>query len=473
MSDTSIPANHSQQVVTRTGLSLFVILAGSFLAPLLIHSSTLAIPTVAEDLKLNAEVISWFTLMQVLGSVCLVLPAGKLSDIYGRKRIFAIGTLISGLACMLAGSAQCASMLLISRCMQGIGGAFIFAAALALVSSIPPPEQKARVMGVYIAVAYLGIVVGPLFGGVMLHYINWRWVFYLPGLMLLLIGLLGVFALKWEQYGDRNARLRFLDTSLYMASLGLIALSVFKTQSLQGQFLLLTGLLAFAGFCWFQTRRRDPLLQVSLFVNNPVFTILVVTHFLAYAALLALPFTLTLYLQYVQSIDAQTTGLILISQAAFTAVVAPASGWLAARFRVRTLLIAGSMILFIGALFFTQLDANSSVWVVLAGLSLVGLAVGVSDTQVINTALSTVDPQKLGSASATLNGLRTMGGFVGVGVVSFLMSHYLGAREIVPALYPQLLKMLQAYFYIGACLIFMAFSFLLLGIWYRSRRRSS
>jgi len=473
MSDTSIPANHSQQVVTRTGLSLFVILAGSFLAPLLIHSSTLAIPTVAEDLKLNAEVISWFTLMQVLGSVCLVLPAGKLSDIYGRKRIFAIGTLISGLACMLAGSAQCASMLLISRCMQGIGGAFIFAAALALVSSIPPPEQKARVMGVYIAVAYLGIVVGPLFGGVMLHYINWRWVFYLPGLMLLLIGLLGVFALKWEQYGDRNARLRILDTSLYMASLGLIALSVFKTQSLQGQFLLLTGLLAFAGFCWFQTRRRDPLLQVSLFVNNPVFTILVVTHFLAYAALLALPFTLTLYLQYVQSIDAQTTGLILISQAAFTAVVAPASGWLAARFRVRTLLIAGSMILFIGALFFTQLDANSSVWVVLAGLSLVGLAVGVSDTQVINTALSTVDPQKLGSASATLNGLRTMGGFVGVGVVSFLMSHYLGAREIVPALYPQLLKMLQAYFYIGACLIFMAFSFLLLGIWYRSRRRSS
>ncbi len=432
------------------------------------HSSTLSIPSVATDLRLDAEVVSWFTLMQVLGSACFVLPAGKLSDIYGRKRIFAVGALISGVACMIGGSAQFASALLLSRCMQGIGAAFIFASALALVSSIPPPEQRARVMGIYVAVAYLGIVIGPLFGGFMLNHFSWRWVFFVPGFMLLTIGFLGIFALSWEHYGDRSARLRLLDTSLYMASLGLIAISVFNTHAFEGQLLLLAGLLAFAGFCWFQTRRRDPLLQVSLFIDNPVFTILVFTHFLAYAALLALPFTLTLYLQYVQSIDAQTTGLILTSQAAFTAMIAPTSGWLAARFRVRTLLVAGFMIMFIGMLFFTQLDTESSIWGVVLGLSLVGLAVGISDTQVINTALSTVDAKRLGSASATLNGLRTMGGFAGIGLVSYLMSRYLGEQEIVPALYPQLLKMLQAYFYVGACLVFLAFSLLLVGIWKRS-----
>lgn len=444
-----------------------MILAGSFLAPLLMHSTTLAIPSMAADLRLTAETVSLLTLVHILSSACMVLPAGKLADIYGRRKIFSIGTLISGCACLLGGFAESSLALLAARGLQGTGGAFIFASALALVNSIPPPQHKARVMGVYIAVAYLGIVVGPLFGGYVLAHTDWRWVFLLPGIALLATGFIGATCLSWERYGPRNTRLRWLDTSLYVLSLSLIAVSVFNTGAWFGQLMLLAGLLAFWGFCWFQTKRKDPLLQVTLFLHNPVFALLGTANFLTYSAILALSFTLTLYSQYILGLDALTTGWLLISQALLTALVAPLSGYLTERFEIKNLLLVGFSIMVVGMLCFAVLEPTSTVWLVIIGLAMVGLSIGIVDTQIIHTALNSVTHDQLGSASATLNGLRSMGGFVGIGIVSFLMSQYLGRQEIVPALYPQLYEMLHVYFIVAALLIVIALLLLIIGLFKR------
>lgn len=449
--------------ITRIGLSLIVILAGSFLAPLLMQSVTLAIPSMALDLALNAQAVSLLTLGQVLCSACTVLPAGKLADKYGRRRVYACGTLVSGLACLLGASATSATVVIAARSLQGVGGALIFASALALVNSIPPPQHKARVMGIYIAIAYFGIVVGPPFGGLVLSVASWRWVFLIPGVLLLITGLVGLLGLSWERYGDRQTRLRAIDTSLYVLALSLIAVSVFNMNAVSGRLTLLVGVLAFAGFCWFQSQRRDPLLQVALFKHNAVFTVMGSTYFLVYSAILSLAFTLTLYLQYLLGIDALATGWILLSQALMTALVAPASGWLGERFKVHHLLLFGTTLMVLGIACFTTLEIGQPVWIVVLGLGLVGTSVGVMDTQIINAALNSVASKDLGSASATLNGLRTMGGFVGVGLVSFLMSQYLGKQEIIPALYPALSKMLHSYFIISTVLVSFALALVVWG----------
>jgi len=459
--------------ITRLGLSMFVILAGSFVIPLLINSSTLAIPAMALELRLDAKTISWFTLLQVLGSASLVLPAGKLADIYGRKHILCVGLIIAGIACIFGGAATTGIELMIGRCLQGIGGAFVFGSALALVSSVPPPEQKAKVMGVYVAIAYLGVVTGPLFGGFVVDNLNWRWVFYVPGVALLSIALIGWVMLDWERYGDRQTRLRFLDTVIYMTALSVMAFAAFSANTLNGQLLLLVGVLMFAAFCWFQTKRRDPLLQVTLFMHNPVYAILGITHFLAYSAILVLPFALTLYLQYIKGISAQTTGVVLISQAIVTALVAPTTGWFAERFRARSILLSGMLITLIAISCFYALSIETQLWQIIFGLGLIGLGVGVTDSQLIHVALNSVDEKLLGSASATLNGLRTMGGLVGMAIMSFLMNSYLGQQEIVPELYPDLLALLQQFFNIAISLIFISFSFLIYGIYRRAASRQS
>ena len=153
---------NSPQPITRIGLSMVVILVGSFIAPLLLHSSTLAIPIIATELRLTADMISLFTLLNVLGNALLILPAGKFADIYGRRKLYCVGVFIAMAACFFSATAGNAFILLLGRFLQGAGGAFIFASSLALVNSIPPEDQKAKLMGIYIAVAYLGVVVGPL-----------------------------------------------------------------------------------------------------------------------------------------------------------------------------------------------------------------------------------------------------------------------------------------------------------------------
>jgi len=461
----------NQQSIERIGLSLFVILTGSFLAPLLMHSSTLAIPAIATELRLDAEALSWFTLLNVLGNACLILPAGKLADIYGRRRLFCIGLLISGLSCVLGGMAISSDMILAGRLLQGVGGAFIFGSSMALVSGIPPENQKARVMGIYIAICYMGIVAGPLFGGAILKYLHWRWVFHIPGAILLTTCVVGFGMLNWERYGDRNTRLRLLDTSLYMGSLILIALAVFKTSQLSGQLMMLFGILLFAGFCWFQSKRRDPLLQVTLFRDNPVYATLGITHLLSYSGILGLPFVATLYLQYIKAIDPQTTGVILLVQALFTAIVAPAGGWMSQRFRVRSILMFGMLVLLAGMVGFATLHANSSLWHIVLALSSVGVAVGLVDTHLLRICLASVEERLLGSASATLNGLRTVGGFIGIGIISYLMGSTIGKREISPELYPALMNVLHNFFIVASILTFFALALLCIAIRIRSRKQ--
>lgn len=461
--------NPQQQPITRTGLSLSVILIGSFMAPLLMYSSTLAIPTIAQEMHLDAEVISWFSLLNMLGSALLVLPAGKLADIYGRRRMFCIGITLAAIACLLSGFAQNSGMLLLGRFLQGVGGAFTFGSSVALVSSIPPKKHKAKAMGFYLAVCYLGLVAGPLIGSLILEHLNWRWVFHIPTVILSITAMAGFVLINWERYGDSTTRLRLLDTGLYMASLIMLAFAVFRTHEMIGQLLLALGTASFLGFCWFQTKRRDPLLQIKLFRDNSIFATLGLTHFFYYCAIMAMSVIITLYLQYIKGLDAQTTGIILISQALLTAIFAPLGGWLSDKVRVRYLLLTGVSLITLAMLILTSIDFNTPTSTIVIALAMTGIGVAITDTQLFNTALGSVDDKLLGSASATLNGLRSMGGLVGIGVMSFLMGRHLGKQELVPDLYPELLSVLQQFFVFASVVTVVSLGSLSIGIWLRSR----
>lgn len=461
MSDNpSASKEHNEDTISRLGLSLFLILFGSFLAPLLMHSSTLAIPAIAKEMKLTADIVSWFTLAQVLTSACFVLPAGKLSDRFGRRRMFTLGLTICCVACFIGGASFNGYMILVARGLQGMGGALIFAAAVALLVSVPPEDQKVRVMGIYISVAYVGMVSGPLFGGLLIQHVDWRWVFYIPGILFFILSFIGFSFIHWERYGDKATRIRLLDVSLYVVALLLVAFGVFDAANLKGQSLIAIGVVSFAAFCWFQSKRRDPLLQVKLFTQSRTFTILGFAHFLAYASILALPFTLTLYLQFIKDIDAQTTGFILLVQALCTSIVAPSAGWLSARLRPRYLIFGGTILFVVACCMLANLSPLTPVWSVALAIGLIGVGVGVMDAPIFHTSMSTVSNDLLGSASATMNGLRTMGGFVGIGIISYLMGVHLNNTPIEPEVYPQLMLVIEQFFI--TCLGFASLSLALL-----------
>ncbi len=467
----SKPVVSQHAAIDHLGLSLLIILVGSFIAPLLMHSSTLAIPAIAADLRLSAEQVSSFTLMQMLGSVIFVLPAGKLADKFGRRRLFCLGLFVASASSAIAGVAVTDWMMIGSRVLGGVGAALIFASAVALLMSVPPEEQKVKVMGIYISVAYLGIVLGPVFGGVVLEYLHWRWVFLVPSAVLFVLAVIGIKALRWERYGDRNTRLRFLDFFLYATSLSVLAVGVFDAGEPRGQLLLAMGLLFFGAFCWFQTKRRDPLLQVGLFTQNRTFLILGSSVFLLYLSVMALPFTLTLYFQYLRGIDAKTTGFILLIQALCTVCVSPAAGWLGKRFLPRYLIFAGVFLFLAACWLLASLSPDSPIFIVVVALMLMGTGFGLMDAPLMHTSMSSVSPQLIGSASATMNGLRTMGGFIGLSVISFLMGRHLGDTTIEPAVYPQLMTVLEQFFLMSALVASLTLVWLVYGVLTQNRQR--
>ena len=317
------------------------------------------------------------------------------------------------------------------------------------------------------------MVTGPLFGGFVIEQFDWRYVFYVPGAMFLGLTIIGFGFIKWERYGDRETRIRLLDLSLYIGSLMMMAFGVYDAVNAEGQLLLLAGVMAFMAFCWFQTKRRDPLLQVKLFTQSRTFTILGTAHFLTYVSILALPFTLTLYLQYLKGINAQTTGLILLTQALCTAVIAPFSGRMSKHLRPRHLIFTGVGGFVIACFLLASLGPHSSIWLVVAAISLIGCSVGVMDTPIVHTSMSTVDDKFLGSASATMNGLRTMGGFIGMGLVSYLMGLHLGNAPIEPDLYPQLMKVINQFFNIAVVISLLTLVLLVYGVLTRPRGERS
>ena len=469
---TSAPQSNSVQpdLIDHMGLSLFIILLGSFIAPLLLHSGTLAIPAIASDLGLSAKQVSSFTLLQVLGNVMFVLPGGKLADKFGRRRIFCLGLLVAAISSLLAGIAVNDWMMLGSRALGGVGGALIFASAVALLMSVPPADKKVAVMGIYISVAYLGIVLGPVFGGLVLEYFSWRWVFLMPSMVLLVLALLGFLVLRWERFGDRNTRIRLLDFSLYAISLSVLAIGVFDAGELKGQILLVLGLLFFTAFCWFQTKRRDPLLQIALFTKSRTYTILSSSICLIYFGLMALPFNLTLYFQYLKGTDAKTTGFILLVQALCTAAVAPISGWLSERFRPRYLILTGVSMFVVSSWMLVALAVDTPIPWVIGALILLGLGFGILDVPLLHTAMDSVDEKLIGSASATMNGMRTMGGFFGLGLMSYLMGKYIGDTPITPAVYPELIIVLDTFFIATALVSTLTIFWLMYGVVTRKRK---
>ncbi len=461
-------ADDSQEV-GHLALSLLIILLGSFVAPLLMHSATLAIPAIASDLNLSAEQISLFTLLQILGSVVFVLPAGKLADKFGRRRMFCLGLLIAGLTSAMAGLASTDWAMIASRGLSGMGGAFIFASAIALLMSVPPEEQKVRVMGIYISIAYLGVVLGPVFGGLVLEFLHWRWVFFIPSLILLTLAALGFLVLKWERYGDKATRIRLLDFSLYAASLSVIAVGVFDAGEPSGQLLLLIGLFFFIAFCWFQTKRRDPLLQVRMFAESRTFSILSSSIFLTSFGLMALPFILTLYFQYLKGLDAKTTGFIMLVQALCTAVIASKSGWLSKNFRPRYLILSGISLFVTAYWMLAFINADTSITWMVVTLTVLGIGFGLMDTQIIHTAMSSVDDKYIGSASAVINGMRTLGGFFGLSLMSYLIGKHLGNVPIVPEVYPQLGKVLDTFLLSNGVVASLTLFLLMYGVITRKR----
>ncbi|UTF59353.1 MFS transporter [Gilvimarinus sp. DA14] len=419
-----------KQITSSAWLLLMVICMGAFIAPLGMASVNVAIPALAAELNANAVLVSWIPTTVLLANIVFMLPAGKLADLFGRKRVFQWGICLNALAGIGASFAESVHWVLVMRFVQGLGSAMMFATSMALLISVFPPHKRGLPLGLNAACVYLGLTLAPALGGWVTEALGWRYVFLLPLPLVVVVLLL----LQWRISGEWRSETvdRFDWRGALLFALWALALVVGLTglpEPLSIASLLLSFVLLF-GFIRMQARAQNPLIRVQMFRESRLFSMSLLTASFMYASSYPLGFMLSLYLQYVRDFSASQAGHVLLSQALAMACVAPLAGKLSDYFPARFLATAGCACTLAGFFWLSRLDADTSRTAISLALVLVGLGFGFFSSPNNHVVMHSARADEVGVAAATLNLARVTGNLVGMSLVNLLVYWHLGDQPL-------------------------------------------
>ena len=320
------------------GIILLIAWMSSFLTPFTSSSVNIALPSIGKRFSLDAVTLSWVATAYLLAAAVFLVPFGRFADIFGRKLIFRTGIIIDAIGSILCATAGSGTWLIVFRALQGLGGAMIFGTGVAIVTSVFPPKERGRALGINVAATYTGLSVGPLAGGLFTQYLGWQGIFFFNAFLGLIITAFAFWKLKGEWADARGEKFDLPGALIYSVSLVAIiyAFSVFP--ALWGLWLVLVGVGAAVILVRWEMKQKHPVLKIELFRNNIVFAFSNLAALINYSATFAVSFLLSLYLQYIKGFTPEKAGLILIAQPVMMAVFSPIAGILSDR--VEPLIVA-------------------------------------------------------------------------------------------------------------------------------------
>lgn len=430
--------------------ALFVTTLTSFMGPFLISSVNVALPAIQEELQLDAVQLSWLATAFLLAMAVGLVPAGKIADIHGRKKIFALGLSVYTVGAVVAIVAGSGAVLIGSRVIQGLGGAMFVTTGMAILTSVYPPQKRGRVIGIFVAAVYVGLSVGPFVGGFLTQNFGWRMVFIITLPMGIGALLLTLFALKGEWRGEPDQRLDLVGCFLYAFSiLGLVyGASLLPSQN--GTLLVALGAALLVIFIFHQRRVTFPVFDVQLFLENRRFAFSSFAALLNYSATFAVTFLLSLYLQYIKGMSPQTAGSVLMAQPVVMALCSPIAGRLADRLEPRYLATSGMVLTVIGVLIFRMLDADTSTAAIMANLILLGFGFSLFSSPNMSAIMGSVEKKYYGLASGAVATMRLLGQMLSMAVAMVILSFMVGREEIRPANFDQFLAAIKVVFTFSA-----------------------
>jgi EmrB/QacA subfamily drug resistance transporter len=387
-----------------------------------INSGTLiiALPDLERSLGTSLLQLVWVILAYMIASTVLVLTAGRLSDIFGRKKAYIGGFLLFTAASLGAGFSGDGTQLILWRIVQGIGGALLFANAPALVTDAFPREQLGLAMGTNTMVAAVGLVIGPVLGGALVA-ISWHWVFWFNVPLGLAGAAWGALVLHEMASKDPERGLDLLGTTTFVAGLtglvyGLSRGGIEGWSDPQVTVSLIAAVVFLPAFVLIERRARAPMLDLTIF-NNRMFAAATGAAFINGLSRFALLFVFVFYFQGVMGDDPILAGIKLTPMALGMLVSSPLAGIWADRRGSRTLAALG-MLVSAGALAgMTTLGADSPYWQSTLWLGLVGIGSGMFNSPNTAAMMGTVPANRRGIASGARTMLQNTGAVISIAFV--------------------------------------------------------
>lgn len=426
----------------------FTVNAGSFLTPFMAASLNLGLPAMGTDLAMGASALTWVASSYLLAAAVFTVPFGRIADIYGRRRVLLYGNIVFAAFSLLSAVAWSPAVMIVSRVLQGVGGAMFFATGTALLTSVFPPGERGRVLGNNVTAVYVGLSLGPFLGGFLTQHFGWRSVFVIN----FVLGLGLVLTVLWRLRGEwAEARGESFDAPgaiFYGAALVLLMLGFSRLATGTGVVMLVLGAVTLAGFVAWELRRPSPVLDLSLFRANPVFAFSSLAALIHYSATFAVTFMLSLFLQSVQGRTPQGAGLILVAQPFMMAIFSPLAGRLSDRIEPRLLASFGMGLTVVGVFLLSFLHADTPGAVVVAELLLLGFGFALFSSPNTNAVMSSLDKRHLGVGSGILGTMRVVGQNLSMGMVMMVLALLLGGQQVGPDTARELVQSLRIVFWI-------------------------
>jgi EmrB/QacA subfamily drug resistance transporter len=411
--------------MARKWWTLLAVCTGLFMLLLDITIVNVALPDIQRAFNASLSDLQWVIDAYALTLAALLLTAGSIADIAGRRRVFAVGIVIFTLGSALCGAATDATFLSLARALQGVGGAIMFATSLALLANAFKPQERGVAFGVFGAVTGIAVAVGPVLGGAITSALSWRWIFFvnLPiGVLALLVTLTRVSESR-APIARRPDWAGFVTFTIGLAALvfGLIRSQPdgWGSHTVVGS--ILTAVLMLAAFVVIELRTREPMLDLSL-LRVPTFDGGLIAAWAISASIFALLTFIVLYLQNVLGTSPIDTGLELLPLTGAIFLTAGVAGRLTGHIGTRWLIGPGFVLVGAGLLLMRGLTPSDSWTHLLPGLVVAGVGAGLVNVPLASTAVGVVEPARAGMASGINSTLRQVGIATGVAALGSILA---------------------------------------------------
>ena len=422
----------------------------AFLAPFMGSAVNVALPAMERELGLNAVTLSWVATSYLLTSALFLLPFGRLADIHGRKKVFVWGTSIFVLGSVLSGLSFSAWMLIASRLVQGIGSAMTFATGLAIITSVFPPAERGKAIGLVVGMVYIGLSAGPFLGGLLTHHLSWRSVFLAPAPL----GVISVWLVSYRVRGDwaeaAGERFDLVGSILYGGSIVALIYGLSILPAQKGLWLVGLGAVLVCLFVKWEVSRASPVFKIDLFRYNRVFAFSSLAALINYADTFAVAFLLSLYLQYIKGLSPQVAGLIIVAQPMVMALCSPFAGRLSDRIEPRLLASLGMALTVVGLGLLATLTPETSLGFIVMDMVILGVGFGLFSSPNMNAIMGSVESKYYGIAAGAVSSMRVLGQMLSMGLAAMALSMFIGPVRITPENHEKFLEAVRVTFIIFA-----------------------
>jgi EmrB/QacA subfamily drug resistance transporter len=414
-SDQKVPSTRDRLILVACILGSVIVFVDSTVV-------NVALPAIQRDLGGGLALQQWLVDAYLLTLGSLLLVGGSLGDLFGARRLFLIGIITFGLTSILCAAAPDGTFLILARGLQGVAGALLTPAGLAVIASTFSGEERGAAIGAWTAWTGVAFVIGPLVGGWLVTHASWRWVFIINVPFAVVTAALVAYAVPKRPHEGKRARVDVLGGILCAVGLGgpVFALIEEPRRGFGDPLILGTlfgGLAVLAAFVGWERRAPQPMLPLRLFRQRN-FTFANLETLAVYAGLSTLTFFLVLYLQQIAGYSALRSGLALVPVTIVMFVLSPRVGRLSMRLGPRFFMGVGPFVAAAALLPTIRLGRTFSYWWgLLPELVVFSIGLSMIVAPLTATVLADADESDAGIASGVNNAVARVAGLLGIAVV--------------------------------------------------------